>query len=252
MLELETDEKYMETYISYVTFKLQKHIIEKVGNRKQPGNKLKTFKDKKKMIQKGAVKKAIDEGKPSVNVQKLESDIMKVQADVDIARKFLRDYEQLQQIIQMERGERIAQEEFLNLAYQDGQPIELENIDRWKSNLISNIYGAIDKLKNTQLIEKELNELIDNFCNSDRGYNFNTDLLNEETMDIINTIIEKYEKEPFLRWNYNLKIKLRYNFAEDFKKTRNKIKITASLPSEIKPEQFANHYVRTGLIHHQK
>jgi hypothetical protein len=36
--------------------------------------------------------------------------------------------------------------------------------------------------------------------------------------------------------------KLRYNFAEDSKRTWNKIKMTASLPSEIKPEQFANHY----------
>jgi hypothetical protein len=34
MLECETDEKYIETYISYVTIKLQKHIIDKVGNRK--------------------------------------------------------------------------------------------------------------------------------------------------------------------------------------------------------------------------
>jgi hypothetical protein len=67
------------------------------------------------MIQKGSIKKAIDERKQSVDVQKLESEIMNVQAEVDIVRKFLRDYEQFQQIIQIERGERIAQEEFLNL-----------------------------------------------------------------------------------------------------------------------------------------
>jgi hypothetical protein len=88
MLECETDDKYMETYISYVKFKLQKHIIDKGGTRKQPGNKSKTFKDKKKMIQKGAVKKATDEGKQSVAVQKLESDIMRVQTEVEIARFF--------------------------------------------------------------------------------------------------------------------------------------------------------------------
>jgi hypothetical protein len=48
---------------------------------------------------------------------------MKGQIEVDIARKFLRDYEQLQQIIQMKRGERIAQEEFLKL--ENGQSIEI-------------------------------------------------------------------------------------------------------------------------------
>jgi hypothetical protein len=229
MLECEIDEKYMEIYISYVTVKLQKHIIESVGNRKQPGNRSRRFKDKKKIIQKGAVKKAIGERKPSVDVQKIESDIMKIQAEVDITRKFLRDYE------------------CLNLT--DGQPIELENIERWKSNLTGNIYGAINILKNTQLMGEELNELFDNFCNSVRRINFNTELQNIETMDRINTIIEKHEKEPFLRWNYNLKPKLRLNFAEDSKRTWNKIKMTASLPSEIKPEQFANQYGEIKLEH---
>jgi hypothetical protein len=61
-------------------------------------------------------------------------------------------------------------------------------------------------------------------------------------MDKICATIERHEKEPFLRWNYNLKTKLRYNFAEDSKRTWNKIKMTTSLPTEIKPEQFANHY----------
>jgi hypothetical protein len=78
MLECETDEIYMETYLSYVTFKLQKHCIDKARNRKIPGNESKTFKDKKNMIQKGAVKKAIDDGKQSADVQKLESDRIKV------------------------------------------------------------------------------------------------------------------------------------------------------------------------------
>jgi hypothetical protein len=141
MLSCEEDDKYMETYISYVTVKLQKHFIEKVGNRKQPGNRSKTFKDKKKVIEKGAVKKAIDKGKPSVDVQQLEKDIMKVQAEVDVMRKFLRDYEQLQQIIKMERGIQISQEDFLTLV--DGRPVEIEVIGRWKANIIGNLHGAL-------------------------------------------------------------------------------------------------------------
>jgi hypothetical protein len=95
MLECETDEKYMETYIAYVIYRLQKHIIDKLGNRKQPGNKFRTFRDKRKIVQNEAVKKSIDEGKPSVDVQKLESEIMKVQTNVDFIRKFIKDYKQL-------------------------------------------------------------------------------------------------------------------------------------------------------------
>jgi hypothetical protein len=118
------------------------------------------------------VKKAIDEGKPSVDVQKIENDIMKVQAEIDVARIFLRDYEQLQQIIQMERDERIAQEDFLNL--ENGQQNEIEDIERWKSNFTGNIYGAIDILKNSQMMGMEFGELFYNFCNTDCGYTFNT------------------------------------------------------------------------------
>jgi hypothetical protein len=149
-LECETDDKYMETYLSYVTVKLQKHIIDKERNRKQPGNKLKTCKDEKKVIQKEAVKKAIDDGKPSVDVQKIESDIMKIQAEVDITRNFLRDYQQFQQISQMEIGECIAQEDFLN--FENGQLNETEDIEMWKSNLTGDMYGAIDILKNSQMM----------------------------------------------------------------------------------------------------
>jgi hypothetical protein len=150
----------------------------------------------------------------------------------------------------MERGERIAQEDFLNL--ENGQPVEVEAIEKWKSNLTRNIYRAINILKNSQMMGNEFEKLFDNFCNTDRRYNFNTGLLKEETMDDINTIIEKHEKEPFLSWNYNLKTKLRYNFAEDSKRTWNKIKMTANLPSEIKPEQFANHYVENWSNSPQK
>jgi hypothetical protein len=152
MLDCEEDDKYMETYISYVTAKLQKHIIEKVGGRKQPGNKSRTFKDRKKMIEKGAVKKAIEEGKPSVDVQQIEKDIMKVQAEADIMRNFLRDYEQLQQIIKMERGEQISQENFLTLV--DDRPVEIEDIERWKANLIGDILGAIEIIKTYNILEK--------------------------------------------------------------------------------------------------
>jgi hypothetical protein len=38
------------------------------------------------------------------------------------------------------------------------------------------------------------------------------------------------------------KIKIRYNFAEDAKRTWNKIKQTAGQASKIKPEIFKGHY----------
>jgi hypothetical protein len=218
MLKCDTDEKYMETYISYVTACLQMHIIEKVGGRKQPGNQSRAFKNIKRTIEKGAVKKAIDEGKASVDVQKIESDILKVQADVEIARKFLRDYDQLQQLMKMKKGLPIDQEDYLYLA--DGTPIEIESINRQIVCLIGNLHGAAGIIKGTNLMIEEFNNMINNFYKSDNGETeFIDNILNEETMDNINIAIEKYEKEPFLRWNYNLKTKLRYNFSEDAKRT---------------------------------
>jgi hypothetical protein len=38
LLYCEEDAEFMETYISYITFLLQKQIIEKVRKKKTPGN----------------------------------------------------------------------------------------------------------------------------------------------------------------------------------------------------------------------
>jgi hypothetical protein len=108
MLECEIDERYMETYVAYVTFKLQKHIIDKVRNKKQSGNKSRAFRDVKEIIQKWTIKKVVHEGKQSITIQKLKSIIIKVQFDVGVIKKLLRDYEQLQQIISMENDQQIA------------------------------------------------------------------------------------------------------------------------------------------------
>jgi hypothetical protein len=64
-------------------------------------------------------------------VQQLEKEVMKVQAEANVMRKFLRDYEQLQQIIKMERGEQISQEDFLAIV--DDRPVEVENIIKMES-----------------------------------------------------------------------------------------------------------------------
>jgi hypothetical protein len=36
---------YLNTFVDYVTMKLQKHISEKIGKKKKPGNSSKTFPD---------------------------------------------------------------------------------------------------------------------------------------------------------------------------------------------------------------
>jgi hypothetical protein len=61
---------------------------------------------------------------------------------------------------------------------------------------------------------------------------FDTNVLNDDLLDNLKIQLERYEKEPFLRWNYCLKSKVRYNFAEDSKRAWNKIKMTARLPSK--------------------
>jgi hypothetical protein len=66
-------------------------------------------------------------------------------------------------------------------------------------NLIGNIEGAMEKLRNTHLSNDELNKLFSNFCNFSNGNSFNIDILNEELFDNINAAIEKQEKESFIR-----------------------------------------------------
>jgi hypothetical protein len=61
----------------------------------------------------------------------------------------------------------------------------LEDIGRWRLNLIGNIEGAIQKLRNTHLDGNELNLLFGNCCNYLNGNGFNTELYNKDLLDKI-------------------------------------------------------------------
>jgi hypothetical protein len=63
----------------------------------------------------------------------------------------------------MEQGKQIEAENYFNLTYPNDQPLEMNDIDRWKANLIGNIDDAIEKLRNTHLTGDNLNKLFNNF-----------------------------------------------------------------------------------------
>jgi hypothetical protein len=55
---------------------------------------------------------------------------MKMQVNIEIIRKFLKDYEQLQQTIIMKYDQLITHDEPANLMYPNGQPLATEDIGR--------------------------------------------------------------------------------------------------------------------------
>jgi hypothetical protein len=61
-LECEIDEKCMETYISYVTFWLQKHIIGKVGNKNNQETNSNPIKTRRKLFRKELSKRLLMRG----------------------------------------------------------------------------------------------------------------------------------------------------------------------------------------------
>jgi hypothetical protein len=51
-------------------------------------------------------------------------------------------------------------------------------------------------------------------------------------------------EKPYRKWLAKEKTKIRYNFAEDAKRTWNRIKQTAGQVTTIEPEIFKDHYAK--------
>jgi hypothetical protein len=58
----------------------------------------------------------------------------------------------------------------------------------------------------------------------------------------INCMVEEIIEKPNREWMGKIKTKIRYNFAEDPKKTWNRLKQTAGQVITVSPEEFKNHY----------
>jgi hypothetical protein len=105
-----------------------------------------------------------------------------------------------------------------------------------ESNLMSIIIGKIK-------------ESIEQVVDYDGRPTFKFDDNQEEEID---RIAEEVLKKPYREWMAKEKTKIRYNIAEDAKRTWNKIKQTTGQTSKIKPDEFKNHYEKNWSNNQRK
>jgi hypothetical protein len=93
LFDTEDDVQYMNIFVDYVTMKLQKHISDKIGQQKKPGNSSKTFPDLRRRKQIGSIYENVNENKEGAVID-LERDIRKVEYNSLVVRKILNEYKE--------------------------------------------------------------------------------------------------------------------------------------------------------------
>jgi hypothetical protein len=93
LFDTEDDVQYMNTFVDYVTMKLQKHISEKIGQKKKPDNSSKTFPDLRRKKQISSIYESANENKEDA-VTDLERDIKKFEYNLLAFRKILKEYKE--------------------------------------------------------------------------------------------------------------------------------------------------------------
>jgi hypothetical protein len=122
-------------------------------------------------------------------------------------------------------------------------------IGRYRSAWASNIRGGLEILGQNEItsdtldkIKKNVGEYVD--FNSVE----NVEVISDFDMLEIQRVAENIIRKPYQDWMYKEKTKIRYNFAEDAKRTRNRIKQPAGQAMKISPDIFAEHYSQNWEI----
>jgi hypothetical protein len=119
-------------------------------------------------------------------------------------------------------------------------------VKRFRTGLISNIRVAIHILDENNVhtdvidrIKENLNNYVDNLYFDEKVVVERMEML--EIQVLAESIIQK----PYQEWMFKEKTKIKYNFAEDAKRTWNRIKQSAGQATKIKQEflQITTHKI---------
>jgi hypothetical protein len=99
------------------------------------------------------------------------------------------------------------------------------SVQRYKASFLSNIRGALTILEQNKIHTDILDVIRSNVINYVDKLSFDTDIIiNEMRMLEIQSLAANIIKKPYQDWMYKKKMKIRYNFAENAKRTWNLIK----------------------------
>jgi hypothetical protein len=202
----------MEIFIEYITKRIQNHIGQSIGKIVKTGNRRLTILDEHKLKNKAnnVIRLSNGEEIRTENVEEINSNVIKAEMSAVMLRSVTGQYQ-------------VFYDTFVNQSSND----EIDqDIIRYRSALASNLRGGLTVLGNEGISSKvnnNINSDVYQYSDWDEAPNFDYGVAEEEISCIAENIIEKLYRE----WMAKEKTKIRYNFAEDAKRTWNRIKQTA-------------------------
>jgi hypothetical protein len=165
------------------------------------------------------------------NVAEINSNMIKAEVKAITIRTIIEQYKLLYRTWYQEEGEVTTENELSDVNEFDRIRVNLaQNV---RSNIIVLEEGGTD-FKALKVLKKGVENYID--------YAIKPEIMSEKTEQELNELVVETLETPYREWMMKEKTKIRYNYAEDAKRTWNSRKQTCEQAKKIKTEIFKEHY----------
>jgi hypothetical protein len=237
----EEDEMYLETFVEFVTKVLQRHIGEAYGKTVIVRNSRRTIPDENKLRNKAINVIRLSNGKEirTENITEINTNVIKAEMSAISIRAVIENYKMLyRSIFEVEFGFKYGHEKNPKpeIVWDDEKVIDRHRAN-WAENVCCNAimienYGIQDEI--ILKLKAAANDYI-----SKNGY---IKELSGEEEQHLEELAERTIEGPYKEWMMKEKTKIHYNFAEDAKRTWNRIKQICGQATKILPQKFKEHY----------
>jgi hypothetical protein len=230
-------------FVEFVTKTSQRHIGKAYGKKVEVRNSRRTIPDENKMRNKAINVIRLSNGKEirTENIAEINSNVIKAEMCAMNIRSVIENYKLLNRTFAFEKeDERHGKKEEQPKVEHVWQNVE--TADRFRANCAENVCGnviAIERYGTHNDLLERLRWKADEFIAFNGG---KIDPLSESKEEELEVLAERTIEAPYKEWMAKEKTKIRYNFAEDAKRTWNRIKQTCGQATKIKPETFKEHY----------
>jgi hypothetical protein len=204
------DEEYQEVFIELATKKLQWQISENIGKVIKPGNARQTLISEPKARAKALNTIKLSNGEEIIteNYEEMNKIVIKAEMDIIILRNVVENYQSFARSFEKHDDDELPK-------YGPDSCV-----DAFRAAWASNIRGGLELLRRDEItsatldkIKKNVDVFVD-FLNIEEK-----EKLDELDLLEIQRVAENTIKKPYQDWMYKEKTKIRYNFAEDAKRT---------------------------------
>jgi hypothetical protein len=169
------------------------------------------------------------------NFEEINSKVIRAELNVITLRNLIAQYQTLYRTFS---GPEVEEDRTFREIIDDDLSVK-----RYRAALLSNIRGVLAILDQNEIKPEILEAIRMNINDFEDRLTFDPSIVVDKLKMLeIQSFAENIISEPYRDWMYKEKTKIRCNFAEDAKRTWNRIKQPVGHQTNISPEIFADHY----------